>query len=95
MELAHLPYKNGKTYEDYLGLRGLKRLGRKKWEHEVRKVAGKLKEALEADYLVLGGGNAKKLKKLPDTCILGSNENAFRGGIRMWSEAPGVGHVAI
>src|SRR5438045_8421206 len=67
MELAHLPYKNGKTYEDYLGLRGLKRLGRKKWEHEVRKVTGKLKEALEADYLVLGGGNAKKLKKLPDT----------------------------
>lgn len=65
MELAHLPYKHGKTYEDYLGLRGLKRLGKKKWRKEVFKVTKKLIAALEADYVVLGGGNVKMLKKLP------------------------------
>jgi hypothetical protein len=86
MELAHLPYKNGKTYEDYLGLRGLKRLGRKKWERHVDKVVMQLREALEPDAVVIGGGNAKKLKKLPSHAILGSNENAFRGGFRMWDQ---------
>lgn len=87
MELAHLPYKDGKTYEDYLGLRGLKRLGRKKWERHVDKVIAQLREALEPDIVVVGGGNAKKLKKLPPHTILGSNENAFRGGFRMWDQA--------
>ena len=87
MELAHLPYKNGKTYEDYLGLRGLKRLGRKKWERHVDKVITQLREALEPDTVVVGGGNAKKLKKLPPHTILGSNENAVRGGFRMWDQA--------
>jgi|SRR5579862_1832292 polyphosphate glucokinase len=86
MELAHLPYKNGKTYEDYLGLRGLKRLGRKKWQRQVYKVVAELRTALEADHVVIGGGNAKKLKPLPDNTILGSNENAFVGGFRMWKE---------
>jgi predicted NBD/HSP70 family sugar kinase len=85
MELAHLPYKRGKTYEDYLGLRGLKRLGKKKWERKVLKVVTELREALAADYVVLGGGNAKKLKKLPEKSILGSNDNAFIGGIRIWA----------
>src|ERR1700731_1300410 len=64
MELAHLPYKHGKTYEDYLGIRGLKRLGKKKWRKEVFKVTKKLINPLEADYVVLGGGNVMKLKKL-------------------------------
>jgi hypothetical protein len=64
MELAHLTYQKGKTYEDYLGLRGLKRLGKKKWRRQVTKITEKLKTALEADYVVLGGGNIKKLKKL-------------------------------
>lgn len=86
MELAHLGYKNGKTYEDYLGLRGLERMGRKKWERHVGKVVKKLMVALEADYVVLGGGNNKKLKKLPAGARLGSNENAFLGGFRMWEE---------
>src|SRR5580700_4727101 len=62
MELAHLPYKHGKTYEDYIGLRGLKRLGKKKWRKEVFKVTKKLITAIEADYVVLGGGNVTKLK---------------------------------
>jgi predicted NBD/HSP70 family sugar kinase len=84
MELAHLIYKNGKTYEDYLGLRGLERLGKKKWRKHVATVAKKLRATLEADYVVLGGGNNKKLKKLPPGTRLGSNENAFLGGFRMW-----------
>ena len=86
MELAHLTYKNGKTYEDYLGLRGLERLGKKKWREHVAKVTKKLRAALGADYVVLGGGNSKKLKKLPAGARLGSNENAFLGGFRMWEK---------
>jgi hypothetical protein len=85
MELAHLTYKRGKTYEDYLGLRGLKRLGKKKWRRQVARITEKLKTALEADYVVLGGGNIKKLKKLPPGTRLGNNQNAFLGGFRMWA----------
>ena len=84
MELAHLLYRKGKTYEDYLGLRGLKRIGKKKWRRHVAKVTEKLRSALEADYVVLGGGNCKELKKLPPGARLGNNENAFLGGFRMW-----------
>jgi predicted NBD/HSP70 family sugar kinase len=86
MELAHLVYKNGKTYEDYLGLRGLERMGKKKWRVQVAKVTKLLRTALEADYVVLGGGNCKKLKKLPAGARLGNNENAFLGGFRMWEK---------
>ena len=85
MELAHLPYKNGRTYEDYVGLRGLKRLGKKKWRRHVADVVNQLKTALEADYVVLGGGNARLLKKLPPGARLGDNNNAFRGGFRLWT----------
>jgi len=84
MELAHLGYKHGKTYEDYLGLRGLERMGKKKWRKHVAKVVKKLKAALEADYVVLGGGNAKLLKRLPPGARLGNNLNAFLGGFRLW-----------
>jgi predicted NBD/HSP70 family sugar kinase len=84
MELAHLPYKK-RTYEDYLGLRGLKRLGKKKWTRHVTDVVGELREALEADYVVLGGGNAKRLKSLPPNTRRGDNRNAFRGGFRLWA----------
>jgi polyphosphate glucokinase len=86
MELAHLTYKNGKTYEDYLGRRGLERLGKKRWRRHVAKIATKLRAGLEADYVVLGGGNSKMLKKLPAGARLGSNENAFVGGFRMWEK---------
>src|SRR5450432_4239836 len=78
MELAHLPYKHGKTYEDYLGLRGLKRLGRKKWEREVARVVSLLRAALEPDQVVLGGGNIKRLNRLPSGTREGDNRNAFR-----------------
>jgi polyphosphate glucokinase len=86
MELAHLIYKNGKTYEDYLGVRGLKRSGTKKWRKHVTTIVKELKTALKADYVVLGGGNSKKLKKLPAGARLGSNRNAFLGGFRMWQK---------
>ncbi|HTR36854.1 MAG TPA: ROK family protein [Bryobacteraceae bacterium] len=87
MELAHLPYKKGQTYEDYIGLRGLERLGKKKWRRHVAEVITTLKNALEADYVVLGGGNAKFLKELPPGTQLGSNEHAFKGGFRLWQPA--------
>ncbi len=87
MELAHLPYKKGQTYEDYIGLRGLERLGKKKWRRHVAEVVTTLKNALEADYVVLGGGNAKFLKELPPGTQLGSNEHAFKGGFRLWQPA--------
>jgi predicted NBD/HSP70 family sugar kinase len=83
-EIAHLPYRKGRTYEDYVGLRGLLRLGRKKWEKHVHRVVEELSRALLADDVVLGGGNAKKLERLPPGSRLGSNEFAFVGGIRMW-----------
>ena len=86
MELAHLPYAKGRTYEDYVGVRGLEGLGTKKWRRRVRDVVGRLALALEADDVVIGGGNAKRLKHLPDGARLGSNRNAFVGGFRLWDE---------
>lgn len=86
MELAHLPYKKGKTFEDYVGSRGLKRLGKKKWQKAVDDVAARLKAALVADYVVLGGGNARKLDKLPAGTRLGDNSHAFLGGFRLWDD---------
>ncbi len=87
MELAHLPYRKRKTYEDYLGLRGLKRLGKKKWRKRVEDVVNRLYAALEPDYIVLGGGNVKELKTLPPKTEPGANENAFLGGFRLWDPA--------
>lgn len=87
MEIAHLPYKNGRTYEDYLGIRGLRRLGKKKWRRHVADVVEILKNALEADYVVLGGGNSKLLKTLPPGSKLGDNATAFTGGIRLWNDS--------
>jgi polyphosphate glucokinase len=84
MEIAHLPYKRGRTYEDYIGLRGLHHAGKKKWRERVVEIAQRLKAALEADYVVLGGGNAKLMKKLPAGVELGDNRRAFRGGFRLW-----------
>lgn len=86
MELAHLPYKKGRSYEDYLGLAGLKRQGKKKWRRHVDEVVRQLSSALEADYVVLGGGNARLLNKLPPRARLGDNANAFQGGYRLWSK---------
>jgi polyphosphate glucokinase len=85
MELAHLPYKKGRTYEDYVGMAGLKQLGKKKWPQEVMAVVRQLKEAMQVDYVVLGGGNARLLKNLPPCTRLGNNADAFKGGYRLWT----------
>jgi polyphosphate glucokinase len=86
LELAHLPYRKGRTYEDYLGLRGLKRLGRKKWQRHVERVVEILKHGLQADYVMLGGGQTKELKALPPGVRLGTNAQAILGGLRLWKE---------
>jgi polyphosphate glucokinase len=83
-ELAHLPYKKGRKYEYYLGNAGRKRLGKKKWRRHVAKVVMQLKAALEADDVVVGGGNAKRLKTLPKGVRFGSNASALVGGYRLW-----------
>jgi polyphosphate glucokinase len=88
MELAHLPYRKG-TYEDYVGVRGLKKRGKKKWRSHVNKVVAQLTAALEPDDIVLGGGNVKKLKSLPSGCRQGNNANAFLGGFRLWEDKKG------
>jgi len=84
MELAHLPYKKGKTYEDLVGEAALRRFGKKKWRGYVTDVVTRLQAALEADDVVVGGGNAKLLRSLPKGVRLGSNANAFIGGYRLW-----------
>lgn len=83
MELAHLSYKKG-TYEDYLGARGLERMGKKKWQRHVESCVARLTSAFLVDDVVIGGGNVKKLLKLPAGCRAGDNANAFLGGFRLW-----------
>lgn len=84
MEIGHLPYKHGQTFEDYVGERGRRRLGNKKWRQAVADVVARLKEVLEVEYVVLGGGNAKRLNEFPEAARPGDNLNAFTGGLRMW-----------
>ena len=85
-ELAHLPYRKGMTYEDYLGQRGYDRLGRKRWAAHLAHVVDILRSALLVEYVVLGGGNVKRLNRLPHGCRMGSNANAFVGGVRIWQD---------
>jgi predicted NBD/HSP70 family sugar kinase len=86
LELAHLPYRSGKTYEDFLGKRGLDRAGKKRWRQLVQEIVGELHHAFQVDEVVLGGGNVKQLKALPPATRLGSNANAFAGGLRLWED---------
>ena len=86
VELAHLPYKKGRTYEDYVGARGLARSGKKKWRRHVSEVVDQLKTAMQAEYVVLGGGNARLLRDLPADTRRGENSNAFLGGCRVWQK---------
>jgi polyphosphate glucokinase len=90
MELGHLPYRKA-TFEDYVGIRGLERLGRKKWQKRVIDAVARLVAATEADEVVLGGGNVKKLDELPPLCREGDNNNAFIGGFRLWEDAKADG----
>jgi polyphosphate glucokinase len=86
LELAHLPYKH-RTYEEYVGEAAMERLGKRDWRKEVAKITGYFIAAFDVEYVVLGGGNAKKLKKLPPQARLGDNANAFKGGFRMWESS--------
>jgi polyphosphate glucokinase len=86
LELAHLPYRKNRTYEEYLGNAGLQRLGEKKWLEHVFKVIDLLKNALLADYVVLGGGNVRLIKKFPPGVEPGKNSNAIIGGERLWNK---------
>ena len=84
LEVAHLPYKHGLTYEDYIGVVGLERRGKKRWRKSVLDIIARLRAAFVADYVLLGGGNAKLMNHLPEGVILGANANAVQGGIRLW-----------
>jgi polyphosphate glucokinase len=89
MELAHLPYKHGKTFEEFVGTAALKRVGETKWIKNVFEVVEQLKNALQPEYVVLGGGNSKRLKTLPPDTISGDNEDARKGGLRLWDRSRG------
>ncbi|AMN41016.1 polyphosphate glucokinase [Rhodoplanes sp. Z2-YC6860] len=86
MELAHLPYRKGKTFEDYAGVRGIRRLGKRKWRKHVLDIINRLTAALQPEYVVLGGGNADKIGKLPRGVRLGGNDNAIKGGYKLWDK---------
>jgi len=86
LEIAHLPYRKGKTYEDYVGARGLERLGKKKWTRHVLRVVELLREGLQADYVVLGGGQTKKLAAIPAAVKLARDDAAIVGGVRIWTK---------
>jgi polyphosphate glucokinase len=85
MELGHLPYKKG-VFEDYVGMRGFEKHGKRKWRRYVADVVDRFIAALEPDDVVLGGGNAKELKEMPSRCRAGDNTNAFLGGFRLWGK---------
>ena len=86
LELAHLPYKNKRTYEDYIGLAGLERRGKKRWRKSVADIVDRLRAAFVADSVLLGGGNAKLVRKLPESTKIGANSNAIAGGIALWHQ---------
>ncbi len=88
LELGDLPYRNGSVIEDYLGKPGLARLGEKTWQRDVQHALVQLKKSLIADYVVLGGGNAKRIDQIPKGVERGHNRNAFLGGARLWQIDP-------
>lgn len=94
LELGHLPYKKGLTYEDYVGVAGLELHGKKKWQTLVFDVVARLKDAFVADYILLGGGNVKKLTELPPGARRGDNADAFIGGERLWRDYPNLRGLA-
>jgi len=93
-EVGHMPYRHGRSFEDYVGERGRRSRGNRRWRKTVTDVIAQLMSAFEADYVVLGGGNARRLKVLPPHVRLGNNRNAFIGGVRLWQRARGPGSVS-
>jgi polyphosphate glucokinase len=92
LELGHLPFRK-KTFEDYVGERGLEKLGKKKWREAVFEAVERLRGAMEPDEVVLGGGGVDALDKLPPGCRRGANENAFLGGFRLWDPDSGLREI--
>jgi predicted NBD/HSP70 family sugar kinase len=86
LEVSHLPYKSGLSYEDYLGEAGMKRFGKHAWRKHVATVTALYMDAFAVDYIVLGGGNVRHLKTMPKHTRQGNNANAFRGGFRLWAD---------
>jgi predicted NBD/HSP70 family sugar kinase len=84
MELGHLACGRDKTYEYFLGEDGRERVGDAQWRRKVREVMKSFRDALLPDYIVLGGGNAKRIERLPAKTRRGSNADAFTGGFRLW-----------
>ena len=89
LELAHLPYKRGRTYEQYIGLAGLERSGKKRWRKSVLDIIERLRAGMVCDNVLLGGGNAKLMRDLPSHVVVGANSNAIVGGFRLWDDALG------
>jgi len=86
LEIAHLSYKDGMTYEEFLGKKAQDHMGKKKWRKMVAEIVEALYAAFQVDEVVLGGGNSKQLKEVPPQARLGSNKNAFAGGYRLWKD---------
>ncbi len=86
MELGHMPYRKDRVFEDYLGEKYLEDKGHAKWKKHVFQAIEQLQNGLQPEYIVLGGGNTKHLKELPDGCRRGANKNAFLGGYRLWNK---------
>jgi predicted NBD/HSP70 family sugar kinase len=84
LSLGHMMLDKHGTLEAQLNRRALEKRGFKQWKSAVARAATVLKDAFLADYVVLGGGNVKRLKRLPEGCRRGGNEYAFFGGLRMW-----------
>lgn len=86
LELAHLPYRHGKSYEEYVGAAGRAKLGNRRWRKHVLDIIELFVAAFVADYVVLGGGNVKHMTNVPSNVRFGDNSNAFRGGFRLWGD---------
>jgi hypothetical protein len=84
LELGDLPYRDGDIIENFLGIPGIERMGEKEWKREVIFAVTQLKRSFIADYVVLGGGNARRFDRLPEGIEPGQNQNAFLGGVRLW-----------
>ena len=89
LELGDLPYRDGKIIEKYLGKPGLARMGERAWKNEVKHAVLQLKQSFIVDYVVLGGGNAKRFPTLPEGVELGNNRNVYLGGARLWETERG------
>jgi polyphosphate glucokinase len=98
LELGELSYSPQKTFEDMLGREGRKRLGQHRWEDALERIVGILRNAFVTDYVVIGGGNARRVDRLPEGARLGDNRNAFLGGLRLWGisePADGKSHSVV